>query len=278
MKRLLEMDEKLYHLDQRPNPSLSYSTASTLVNRSPYHAWLEHPRLGGQGKDATREMDEGTVLHQLILGTEPRYRELGYDDYRTNTAKVARDRAKEEGMIPILSHRLDGLFQCSESVRKQLVELDVVLIGQSEGVVEWNSLDNKNREVMCRARVDHFHYEDAVIYDLKSTTNAHPNACLRKIIDLGYDIQGAAYIQGIQWLFRELVGKLSFKNIFFETEEPYMVCVVNHSESLRSLGLSKWFRAVNLWSDCNHSNHWPKYGEVTLSAPSWAISREMEAE
>jgi hypothetical protein len=56
-----------YHKDL-DGPTLSQSTAHTLIARSPYHAWLYHPRLGGKQREATKEMDLGAIVHELLLG------------------------------------------------------------------------------------------------------------------------------------------------------------------------------------------------------------------
>ena len=42
-----------YHQDPGDTPTLNSTTARTMLLRTPAHAYAEHPRLGGERKDAT---------------------------------------------------------------------------------------------------------------------------------------------------------------------------------------------------------------------------------
>lgn len=276
MNQLLRMSASSYYADPCDQPSLSQSTAHTLLSRSPYHAWLEHPKLGGQAREATTAMDEGTVLHSMLLGTESGIEIIYHDDYRTNAAKLARDTAALAGKIPVKAKDHERLEECASAVITQLSKLGITLTGEAEGVVLWIERDNQDRPIHCKARVDLF--DGCMITDLKSTNDAHPDKCLRLIIDGGYDIQAATYIDAVAKQLPDMAGRIKFRNIFFETEPPYLVSVVTQGETLLTLGRNKWSRAVNLWSECLHTNNWPAYGQVQVDAPAWALAKEMEAE
>jgi len=273
---LLEMDEDKYFADPCDKPSLSQSVAHTLLSRSPYHAWLEHPKLGGQQRTATKAMDEGTILHSMLLGTDCKIEIIEHDDYRTDAAKLARDTAILNGYIPVKEKDHERLQSCVTAVKKQLLDYDISLIGQKEGVLLWIERDYKDRAVYCKARVDCF--DGQMIIDLKSTGDAHPDAIKRRIVDGGYHTQAATYIDAIARQHPDLAGKLSSRDIFFETEPPYLVTVVELADSFLTLGRQKWTAAINLWSQCLHENHWPAYGQVCLEAPAWAIAREMDGD
>ena len=64
------MKEQEYHADPVIEPSLSSTTAKTLVERSPRHAWMNHPRLGGARRGASNRMDLGSVVHDIVLRGE----------------------------------------------------------------------------------------------------------------------------------------------------------------------------------------------------------------
>ena len=267
------MDESKYYGDPCSSPSLSYSIARTLLKQSPYHAWLEHPRLGGEGRKVTKAMDLGKILHAMLLGTETNICWLDFPDYRTKAAQNARDEAEFNGKIPMLDKETAKLTSILEATKRQLADFGVSLDGQVEGTVLWCEQDNKDRTIYCRSRLDLF--DGRTITDIKFVNDANPQSLLRKIIDMGYDIQAAAYCQAVARQCPELKGKVKFRNLFCETEPPYLVTVVNQDESLIELGRTKWSMAINLWSECLHSNKWPAYGEVTLSAPAWAMSEEI---
>jgi len=220
-------------------------------------------------------MERGTILHSMLLGTPCKIEWIDHDDYRTNAAKIARDTARLNEKIPLKRSEQADYIACVNAVKTQLVDLDVSLTGQAEGVALWIERDNQDRVVYCKLRADLF--DGLVITDLKSTTDAHPDACLRRIIDGGYDIQAAVYLDAIGRLMPDMAGRLQFRNVFFEVEPPYLVNVVTQGESLLTIGRQKWTRAINLWSKCLHSNRWPAYGASRLDAPAWAIAKEMEA-
>ena len=50
---IYEIPATEYHADPCPEPSLSASVARTLIDRSPLHAWMKHPKLGGQQEEIT---------------------------------------------------------------------------------------------------------------------------------------------------------------------------------------------------------------------------------
>jgi len=279
MRELLQvMTEEEYFADPCEEPSLSQSIAHKLLTRSPYHAWLEHPKLGKARGEPTKDMEEGTILHSLLLGTKPKVAWMPeeFNDYRTKAAQNARDEARFNGLIPMLAKEEKKYSSMASAIQQQLYSFGIELNGQSEGVVLWQVQDNKGREVHCRAMIDHI--KDNVIYDLKKTSCAHPSACVRSIIEYGYDIQAAAYLEAIGKKFPDMAGRVKFKNLFFETEYPYLACEITQDESMLTLGRTKWTRAINIWSECLRSGHWPAYGKSTVSAPAWAITKEMEAE
>src|SRR5438132_1009339 len=92
--RFLDCTQAEYFADPCEQPSLSVSIATELILRSPLHAWQIHPRLGGLRRPTTEAMENGTLIHALLLGKgENRIAVLDVKDFRTNAAKEARDAA-----------------------------------------------------------------------------------------------------------------------------------------------------------------------------------------
>lgn len=273
---LLDMEPAEYHADPCAQPSLSVSIATKLIHQSPYHAWLAHPKLGAAKTEATKSMDDGTILHAMLLEQPVNVEWLDFDNYRTKAAQNARDEAEFNGSIPKLKKEQRRFEQVIERVQDQLHCLNIGLSGQREGVVQWVERDNEDRAVYCRAKLDVFDSDYPMITDLKFVSDAHPRSATRKIIDYGYDIQAHAYRQAIGRQIPELAGRVGFRFIFVEVDPPNLISVITPNESLITLGAWKWSRAVNLWSQCLHSDRWPAYGESTVSAPAWAVAQEQE--
>lgn len=276
--RLVQMDADTYYADPCPEPSLSQSIAHVLLAKSPLHAWLQHPRLGGKARAATKAMDEGSLVHALLLGQDDQIVEVDADSWRTNAAKEQRDAARAEGKIPVLAGELDDVRTAVNAIRLQLDLLGMKLDGASELTALWTEYAEDGTPVRCRARLDHWIKSRGLIIDLKKSRSAHPKACVKHVEEYGYSIQHAAYTRAVVAAHPELAGRVEFRFAFFELEEPYCLTPAKLSGEFIELGQARWRRAVNIWAECLRNNKWPGYADhvVTLDPPPWAVAQEME--
>lgn len=268
------VSESDYHADPCPRPSLSSSIAKTLVDRSPLHAWQEHPRLGGVRRKPTDALDRGSLIHELVLGGGADVRVIHADDYRTKKAREERDAAREVGALPVLAGAYADAREAAEAIKRRIVDAGVVLGGDVEQTITWRE-ETAHGDVWCRARLDHV-TRDGVIHDLKSTRSAHPRDCARSVLSYGYDIQRAAYVRALAAARPELDGRIDFVFLFVETEPPYALQVARLDGALREYGDRRWARALNTWAKCISANEWPGYGpgDCYLEAPGWLLAAE----
>jgi hypothetical protein len=77
-------------------PRLSPSVASILLRRSPLHAWHYHRLLGGVRREPTASMENGTLLHHLVLvgGDSDKLAIIDAENFRTKAAQELRDAAQ----------------------------------------------------------------------------------------------------------------------------------------------------------------------------------------
>jgi hypothetical protein len=276
--RILECSTLEYLNDPCPVPSLSQSIAHTLITRSPAHARLQHPQLGGRLRKPTKEMNTGSLIHSLILERGARIKIIDADDYRTKLAKEARDEAFEQGEIPVLRDAFEHVQFAAQAIRKNIAEFGIKLDGEAELKIAWEEEDGYGRPVLCRGMLDLFqrHGDRAIAFDLKTNETSAPSACTRKVMDFGYAIQHAAYTSALSKLYPELAGKIDFVFLFAEIEPPYAVTPARLDGGFRSIGESRWLRAVEIWSRCMRTKTWPAYATevVTLEAPVWAMAAE----
>lgn len=260
-----------YHRDPCERPSLSCSAASTLVTRSPLHAWATHPKLGGIERESTDEMKFGSVVHALVLGKGDAFEELAFDDFRTNRAKDARDNAIACGRIPMLARHLERANKVAGEVSLQLARRGVVFGGESEVAIEWEE-ETEGGPVLCRSMIDHLIEDEALIIDLKTTGDAHPESFARSAINLGYAMQSVVYPRALEALRPDLVGRVHFLFAIVETSPPYACLVGEPAGDMRALGELRWSRAVRTWAQCLKTNTWPAYGDgiAHLGLPDWA--------
>ena len=258
-------------------PLFSYSVAKVLLEKSPQHAYLQHPLLGNEPRKPTAAMDKGSIIHGLLLGGGPEIEIIQADNFRTKAAQELKAMAYEENKIPILQKDMDTIDEAVENIKEQILELTPYFFDdhESELSIRWE-MDNG---VKTQTRIDWIRLATGKIIDLKSCSDANPKVLDRKIIDFGYDIQEALYLQCANKAWPEMAGRFTWEFIFVEPEPPYMVSVITTDSSMSWLGESKVRRASDKWKAGLASDQWPGYGRQVVSAPPWAVSREeMEGE
>ena len=276
--RVLDVTTAEYHRDPCATPSLSASIARELVKRSPLHAWQIHPRLGKQPREASKDMDTGSLLHALLLGEGlEEFAVLSFGNFTTKAAKEARDEAEARGKIVVLERDYLELMGTSAILRERIQDTGIFLTdGVGELKVEWTETLRDAEPVLCRGMMDHVRFdgvERPTIYDLKSTRSGDLHSVAKHIIEYGYDIQRAAYVSALGKLHPEARGRIDFVDVFFETSAPYAVTPIRLDGQFQNLGEIKWERAVRAWSNCLRTNHWPGYvdGITPIEAPAWAF-------
>lgn len=274
---LVAMPPEEYHADPCAVPSLNYSTAYALVAKSPAHAYLQHPRLGGKGMEPTAAMDEGSLMHELILRDDAELKErivqVNADDWRTKAAKAQRDEARAAGKLPVLVHVYEEARIACAHVMARMLDLGVKLKGASEIAAFWQEQASDGTTVQCRGMFDHVIPAEGIIYDLKKSRTAHPKAIRKHVEGYGYHIQAAAYTRALERIDPKLAGKVQFRWLFIESEAPYGVTIAEPAGSMRRLGEACWTQAVDQWAHCTAVNDWPAYPRdvVRVEASPWAL-------
>jgi hypothetical protein len=267
-----------YHGDPCPEPSLSAGVAHRLISQSPLHARAHHPRLNPSFKDEQKAiLDFGSAAHALLLQGLDICEVVEADDWRTKTAKEARDAARKSRLIPLLRKDWARMVELVETVKERLSHFDVAPLPFRDGKPE-QTLVWKEDSVWCRARIDWLHDDGDVIDDAKSTgTSASPFLWARnRLFADGKDIQAVHYLAGL----RALTGvDATWRFVVFETEAPYGLSVISLAPSAVELAERKRARALELWKRCMDSGEWPGYpSEVAYAeAPPWESERFLEA-
>lgn len=269
---------------------LSPSIAKTLLNRSPLHAWAEHRLLGGKQRESSKEMDQGKLIEAILFGLPmDQFVSIDADSFRTKEARTMRDAAIVEGRVPVLAKDLDKAFEAVDPMKKALTDKGInVDEGENQVRFEWQSLNPQapglGEGVACSGVLDKLILDEphrrCIIRDLKTTDNAHPRMIARKMVDMGYDIQAAAYEEAVNTAHPWTAGVTEFQFIYIEREFPFAVTVVELAGSLREMGQRRWRRAVDTWGRCMATNRWPDYSTipVRVEALPWQLTQEAEQE
>ncbi len=212
----------------------------------------------------------------MILGKGAEVVCINADNYRTKAAQEARDAAIAMGQVPIIAAKHDLMLAAAERLRANCAVYGYEFNGESEVAIEWWARGLK-RPVICRSRIDHLFINEGVAYDIKKTRDANPRYLQRNFVELGYDIQYAAYTRAIAALKPELEGRTDLIFLFMEMSPPYSVVPARPDGALREIGASRWSRAVHLWERCFEDRKWPGYCDslVTLEATPWVIEQEL---
>jgi hypothetical protein len=280
---LCAMPAGQYHADPCETPSLSSSIAHVLVAQSPAHAWLRHPKLGGKPSESTAAMDEGTLLHELLLRDESELAErlvvINADNWRTKAAQEKRDAARTLGKLALLERDLDTARVASVHIMGQLLRLGVRFTGLSEVAAFWQEHATDGTVIQCRGMFDHLLRAEGVIYDLKKSRTAHPKAIRKSIEGYGYHTQATAYTRALEQIEPGLTGRVKFRWLFVEAEAPYGVTIAEPAGSMVALGNACWSQAVDTWAQCLATDEWPAYSREVqrIEASPWALEGAFEA-
>lgn len=262
---LYELAIEDYHRDPCPEPSLSNSLIPWLL-QAPAKARVRHPRLVAHPLETeSRRMDLGSVAHKLLLGRGRDITVVEADNYRTKAAQEARDAARAEGHIPILMADLKIAEDMHTAAVRQLIAFGCGDVfgshdGQSELAMVWQDASGAWGRNLIDRLLNHLPTWE--IWDYKTTDrSARPeDAGLGiHVVEMGYDTQFAMQERGIFTLFPQLAGRLRFRLLFQETEDPYLISVVEPDEATMTIARKKVAMAFALWAACVKNQAWPGY-------------------
>jgi hypothetical protein len=253
---ILPLTSAEYHADPAVRPSLSNSIAKILIEQSPAHAWLAHPRLNpNYVAEEESRFDIGTAAHMMLL--EKRVDGIviiDAPDWRTKAAKEARDAARANGQTPMLRKHFERTEKMVIAAHQfiETTELAGILqTGSVEQTLLW-----EDDGAHCRAKPDVFSADRRIMLDYKSTENAEPEAFIRQIGRMSYDLQAEWYVRG----GKALTGKEpTFIMLAQEILEPYACSLFALSNAYRDVGKYKVSRALSIWNKCVRDNSWPAY-------------------
>lgn len=277
-----DIDEATYHADPVIEPSLSASIGKTILEKSPYHAKLEHPRLNpAYQPEQKKAFDIGSAAHAWLLERHDRMVTIDAPDFRTNAAKEARDAAYAAGKIPLLAKDVAAVRAMAKSARLQLdaheEAHEAFTNGTPEQTLVWPESVSGGGEVWCRCRLDWLpaNPNANVFYDFKSTgASANPEVWgQRTLWDIGADVQVGFYRRGI----RAVLGiyEPRFRFVVQECEPPYALSVVELWPEAVAMADAKAEEAIDWWGWCLKRNRWPGYPSrvAYVQAPVWQAKR-----
>lgn len=273
------IDADTYHADNlRDAPTLSSTLARTILDRSPLHAWVAHPRLNPEWLPTERKtFDIGRAAHRAVLGVGADFAVYPPEVLASNGAastKAAKEwetDARADGLTPIKAAEEDAIMAMADAVERHLRAMRISFDPSRSELTALAEVDG----VWCRAMVDNAPSDPRLpLYDLKTTTDASPEACVRAVAAYGYDVQARFYLDAWEAATGE---RRRMRFVFVEKEPPHAVGVVELHDSetdeadwMLDAG-AKCREARRIWSECLTANQWPGYPArvAIVGAPGW---------
>lgn len=260
--------DAIYHADPVPGGSLSSTGARRLLSASPAH--FDHERRNG--RTLTRAFSFGHAAHELVLGIGGGIVEVDADSWRTNDAKAQRDLAYAEGKTPLLPPDAQIVRDMAAAIRRHPLASALLdpANGEPEQSIFWQ---DQATGVTRRCRLDwlpnHRPGRRTIIPDYKTAVSAHPEDFRKAAANYGYHMQDDWYTDAVRAVRRDT--DIAFVFIVQEKTAPYVVSVVQLTETARHLGHRQNRRAIDTYADCTRTGHWPGYSDdvIAVDLPRW---------
>lgn len=228
-----------------------------------------------------KEFDLGHAAHKVVLGEGEEIVVTEHDDWRTKAAREERDAIRAAGAVPLLFHEGEQVKAMADAIQKHPDAGPLFAPGNgiAERSIYWT---DPATGVRVRVRPDWLiiRPEVTVIVDLKTTTDASPDACSKAIESYSYHQQGALYIDGVQAAGLAPEGA-RFIFAFQSKKAPYLVTVRELADQDQDIGRARNEKALRTYADCTANDHWPDWtGPVPtvpqIGMPTWATLRQAE--
>lgn len=260
-----------------PEPSLSSSGGKVILNKSPYHFWVESPLNPNRPvREDKTHYAVGRLGHDLILlpdlEVEDHYHFLP-DAFAWHKTVQMRSEireaelALEEGKTLIKRKDVDVAKAVAESLRQHPLASACLTNGVTEETLVWK---DEETGVWLRARPDFRpnsivqRLETRVVADLKIVAESHmsPHGFSRAIHKFGYHMSAAWYWEGIKQTHG--IEPTHWVHVPVEKEFPHCVAVYELPLEDIERGRQLMRRAVRKFADCLSADKWPGYADDPL--------------
>lgn len=268
-----------YHADPAPEASLSATLGKLLLTKSPRHAWFASPRLNPKWEPTeSANFDIGRAAHRAVLGNGADYVEIPEEILAKNgatsttEAKAFVAAQREAGRTPLKADVFSQVETMAAIAHQRLAEHGIELDPERSELTAVAEIDG----VYCRAMFDNVDADPrGPIYDFKTCEDASPQACLRAVLNYGYDFQAEHY----RAVWKGATGEdRPFVFIFQEKPTPHEVMLIRLSGSFQELAQQRSARARRIWADCIKAKNFPGYpvGINEIDPPAWLVEREFQ--
>lgn len=256
-----DLSNEAYHA----SPGISKSGLWTIYSQTPAHF-----RYGE--REEKRDFDIGEAIHLAVLQPEVFEKRVirGPKDRRGNNWKDFLAEATNTGRLLLTEGDFDKALEVRDVVHAD-AWLNAMIVSPHSQVEHSGFWIDDETGVRCRCRPDLYRPDLGIMFDLKSTRNAAPDAFARDVVNYGYHAQEAFYSDGYRMLGQRVDG---FVFLALEKEKPYCRAVYELPPSIVEEGRVAMRKALTLYSQCLSVDRWPGYAEGVqeLKFKPWSYS------
>lgn len=238
----------------------SFSRLNILRTKTAAHLKeaMDHP------PPQTDAMRFGSAVHTAVLQPELFERQWAVKQPRSEGFMAHNKALIEQGFGLLSEAEWEACGRMRDAVRNHPTAVRV-LGGEAERSAVWTDPETG---LLCKARFDDIRRSTCVV-DLKTTTDASPNAFSRSIFNYGYHLQAAHYMAGALALGIEVNH---FVIIAVEKDPPYALKVYRIQDDAFWAGEEDRQRLMIEYKRCVKTGQWPSYPvePEDISLPPWA--------
>lgn len=255
--------------EYRAIDACNYSTLKVLIDKSAAHCkyYMDNGRPDSAAMAFGRALDSYLLEKGLFYS---KYCVIPAIDRRTKDGKklYAELAEKNKGKEILSEDDMSAIVQIGQAFETCRAKI-MLTGGDSQSTLVWT---DEKTGLLCKARIDYLIEESDVIVDLKSTSNAKPEAFNKDMFKYGYYIQAGLYTMG----YKVLTGKdAMFGIVAIETEPPYVVSGFEVGDRTMLAGKNAARQALDRFAQCKEHNDWPGYttGIELIELPVWALEK-----
>ena len=250
---------KAYYLRSANPRNLTAPVSKSLLwdfNESPYK-WRH-----STGKEVTKAMDLGTLIHSAILEPETALTDIAsvspFPDFRTKAAQEWRDDQREMGRMIVTDADIRAASGCEQVFAEDYAQRFGV--GYKSEVAVFAEIG----ATQIKGMIDLVPDSLDLLVDLKTTARIGSlREITNTIISRGYHWQSALYVD--LWNAASGEKRNRFVICFIEVTEPYETAWVEVSQELIEAGRAGYMNALAKWQSCVAIDVWPRQHEgITL--------------
>ena len=250
---------KAYYLRTATPRNLTAPVSKSLLwdfNESPYK-WRH-----SSGKEVTKAMDLGTLIHSAILEPETALTDIAavspFPDFRTKAAQEWRDDQREMGRMIATDADIRTASGCEQVFSEDYAQRFGV--GYKSEVAVFAEIG----ATQIKGMIDLVPDSLDLLVDLKTTARIGSlREIANTIITRGYHWQAALYLD--LWNAASGENRNRFVFCFIEVTEPYETAWVEVSRELIEAGRAGYMNALAKWQSCIAIDVWPRQHEgITL--------------